>query len=395
MKIYFLFTGSIPSGHAYSNRITSLAKGLSMLGNEVTIINSFPGKSENDLLAKPFKKYEVEHYFYINLSGFRIKPRLIILQFASRLFGLINSAIYVLIHKKPDHLILCISDLDYVLTFYMLSRVKGFKLLREKNEYPDFFQFPEKYKNKLLIAKTARYRLFDGMILMTYVLKNYFVKVGYLGKIVIIPMTVDNDRFVGIEKQHDADYIVSILTKDSDKDGLNELVDAYKKLIDKMPGLTTKLRLIGDYKDILNENEIEEKLYRKGLIERVIFTGRIPRSEIPQALKNSKLFVLIRQHNKQCEGGFPTKLGEYLSSGNPVILTRLGEIDLYLQNNVHAFLYNPNNSDELPDKMFDALTNIPLAKKIGKNGFKLATEIFDYRIQSRKLNEFLKDLQTV
>ena len=49
------------------------------------------------------------------------------------------------------------------------------------------------------------------------------------------------------------------------------------------------------------------------------------------------MLVLARPDNIQAKGGFPTKLGEYLATGNPVVVTKVGEIPNYLIDGVNAF----------------------------------------------------------
>ena len=50
---------------------------------------------------------------------------------------------------------------------------------------------------------------------------------------------------------------------------------------------------------------------------------------------------MARPDSRQARGGFPTKLGEYLATGKPVCVTKVGEITVYLEDNVSAFLAEP------------------------------------------------------
>jgi glycosyltransferase involved in cell wall biosynthesis len=69
------------------------------------------------------------------------------------------------------------------------------------------------------------------------------------------------------------------------------------------------------------------KLIREYRLEgRIQWKGEVPRDQIPAILQHASLLVLPRPESKQAQGGFPTKLGEYLATGNPVCSTRVGEI---------------------------------------------------------------------
>lgn len=399
MKIYILFGGTIPFGDAYPNRILSIAKGLAEHNNEVTILNFFPGKHKNDISAKPFCKYKLlNNLYYLNLSGLNRKPKSVIIQKIIGIIGLIISAFFIMLNKKPNFIIICTSNLVVSITLFLISRIKNFKIIREKNEFPIFLIQQEKYKNKLIIAKYSRYKLFDGIICMTFELEKFFKNIGYKGKIIILPMTVDVERFKNVNLTNDNNYITYIGNLYNKKDGIQDLIKAFylliknNKLIDKS---NIKLRLIGDISNKELISPILELIKYYDLSERVIFTGLINRDNVPFYLKNSKLLVLCRPKTIQNQGGFPTKLGEYLASQVPIVITNVGEIGYYLKDNFHAFISEPDNPEMFAQKMEEALLNEKKAKKIAENGYNLAINFFNYKIQCGYLNNFLQNFNTI
>jgi len=98
--------------------------------------------------------------------------------------------------------------------------------------------------------------------------------------------------------------------------------------------------LVGEGKD---EHKLKQKVNQMGLSNYVVFKGSKSRNEIPEILAISSILVLTRVKTARSDGGFPTKLGEYLASGKPVILTNVGEINEYIIDRVNAFLVEPNN----------------------------------------------------
>ena len=100
--------------------------------------------------------------------------------------------------------------------------------------------------------------------------------------------------------------------------------------------------------------------------------------------------TLARPRNLQSSGGFPSKLGEYLSTGNPVVVTSVGEITEYLEDEKNAFIAEPDNAASFAVCLKKALTNYDNAKTIGLEGRCVAANNFDYKVQSEKLVEFLK-----
>lgn len=70
---------------------------------------------------------------------------------------------------------------------------------------------------------------------------------------------------------------------------------------------------------------------------------------MPQMLKNAEALVLDRPNSLQAQYGFPTKLGEYLLTGNPVVVTKVGDIPLYLKDGVSALLSEDRNPKEFAE----------------------------------------------
>ena len=68
----------------------------------------------------------------------------------------------------------------------------------------------------------------------------------------------------------------------------------------------------------------------------MIFKGFVSRDEMIDLLNSSVGLVLAKPTSAQAETCFPTKLGENLSTGNPIVVTRTGEIPLYLEDGISA-----------------------------------------------------------
>jgi glycosyltransferase involved in cell wall biosynthesis len=128
------------------------------------------------------------------------------------------------------------------------------------------------------------------------------------------------------------------------------------------------------------------------LAERVVFTGRVSRHEMPRFLCNAAVLALARPTSLQSEGGFPTKLGEYLSTGNPVVVTKVGDIPSYLTDGVNAFMSEPDDPHLFAEKLDEALSDPGRAKEMGLRGRQVAITHFDYKVQAEALKKFLTSL---
>ena len=88
-------------------------------------------------------------------------------------------------------------------------------------------------------------------------------------------------------------------------------------------------------------------------------------------------------------GGFPTKLGEYLLSGVPVVSTSAGEIEKYLTHNENIFLSAIGDLDGIAQNILFIDQNVNQAAAIGESGKNLALKVFNADTYSKKIIEFL------
>src|SRR5690606_30717904 len=165
-------------------------------------------------------------------------------------------------------------------------------------------------------------------------------------------------------------------------------IEAFAKIADKYSDL--KLYLVGpwNYDTPAHLSRIKELK----LIDRIIWKGEFLRDIIPSIIKNAKLLVLPRPDSKQAQGGFPTKLGEYLATANPVCATTVGELPLYLKDNESVFFAEPGSIDSFAETMNRALQNYKEAQKVGAKGREVAERYFNKDIQAELLYNFLKQL---
>lgn len=275
----------------------------------------------------------------------------------------------------------------------LLPKVKAIKLIEfsefqqlykeEKTFFLRRWQFWREYKDTLKVIKEV-----DVISVMTKTLENYYRKLALSStKFVHIPMTVDFTRFQGEKKEskYSFPYIAFTGTYTDRKDGVSILIEAFAKIADKYPSL--HLLLAGfQHPDM----EGQKALIRKyNLQERISHIGMIDKTEVPSFICNACLLALSRPDSHQAQGGFPTKLGEYLATGNPVCVTRVGEIPDYLEDNVSAFMAEPGNVDSFADAMDRALSNPENAKRVGENGRVVAETRFNADIQAKSLYDFL------
>ena len=274
------------------------------------------------------------------------------------------------------------------------------KLFIEMSEFLDIHRynkgnFLQRWQGdaKQRLFEQKAYFAYDGMALMTQTLvKHYQAFPNPQPKLLHLPMTVDLERFQGQKEplpEFQSPYIAFVGVMNDAKDGVSNLIKAFNSIKDKFPSY--KVYLVGGWN---YDTPIHLQLIKDfGLEERFFWMKEYPRDRIPNIICNADLLVLPRPDSKQAQGGFPTKLGEYLATGKPVCASRVGEIPDYLTDNESVFFAEPGAVESFAEAMERALGDCENAKRVGARGRKVAEEHFNKDIQAKKLFDFLEELE--
>jgi len=387
MKLIFVSDNLYPDGGAAANRHLAYVKGLKELGHEIEfILLKEQHWNEKELLHDGIKFTSVYGENFNTSSG--IKK-------IQSYTGAIRKAKEKISSTHKQHaaaaLILLNTGVTSIIPLLKQGRKLGLKVFHERTEYP-FVVASKTILGKIGLFLYLKFILkkFDGIYVINNALKKYFSEITKRKiPICIINMIVDPARFECVNrKSRTTETIITYCgSLDSDKDGVPILIESFAIIAHEFPFL--RLQLIGS----LNNNETEQKI--KSLVQKlniegkVLFTGSLKREEIPEFLSNSDILALARPNNKQAEGGFPTKLGEYLATGNPVVVTNVGEIGLFLKDMKNAFIAEPDSAEKFSEKLREVLLNDNKVQ-IGIEGKKLVYNEFNYLTQAKILEKMLQ-----
>ena len=374
-NLYILLEQYKPN-KAETNRLLAYLHGFDEQGIKATVVFFIPDKDlsevtdtfQNIEFVYWWKKYNIRNKYLKHL----IEP-LYLRQFIRTL-------------HKGDTVFL--SGFEFAIK--SLLKKRGIKVFFETTEKPGLgrrFGWYSDIKTKQYF-KACKY--LDGISVISTPIKDDFVKLGVAPeKIHIINMTVDAKRFVGLQKQECEKYIAYCGTATNNKDGVDQLIKAFAIFSQKHPNY--KLYIIGETPSEKMAFANKELVNSLGIGDKVVFTGIVPAKEIPQMLKNAQILALDRPDNVQAKYGFPTKLGEYLLTENPVVVTRVGDIPLFLTDGVNALLAEPETPEAFAEKLCWVVEHPEEAAAIGKEGAKVAMKKFNSRIESEKLGKMILD----
>lgn len=356
-------------GEAWTNRILAYAKGFAELGEEVVIYYLIPDKNRT--------KYTID------IPGVKVvdlweKDGFIARKF--RLWAFVKNLLRFKNEVRAGDKVFLYGGYDYQLWIAMKIRTYA-KVFCEITEHPDI-NGTSKSRFMLFDINECLKRL-DGLFVISKALKDYYVGLGLdEDRVHVVNMFVDTNRFRGLCKNNVQKYITYCGAVSYDKDGADILIEAFTKFHKIHPDYKLKIIGKGVTPNVIPKLQI---LTKKNDIENSVdFTGPIPPSEIPQVLYNATILALARPNNLQAQNGFPTKLGEYLATGNPVVVTRVGEIPLFIKDKENGVLSAPN-ADDFAKQLCWVADNPKLAKEVGSNGRKLALNEFSYKTESQKV----------
>lgn len=379
INIAIVNTMPFPSGFASVNRIMSYSKGLVKLGVNVTVLSTSAG-------------YDLDFHYIdgIRYKSLRLnqKNKFTFFAFFIALSRVIKS---IFSERHNYNIVILVSNSVYLIyPIFILCKLFSIKIIQEKSEFP--FVLNSKSLLGRIYAKiyvNTTYKLFDGLIVMTKPLVEYFRKKARKNcRIIEMPMTVDCDRFKSITPYKPGyEYIAYCGDMGGNKDGISNLITSFSFIYKKYPDI--KLLLIGNTSDVNELNRLKRQI-DENKIQNIIFYGKADRADIPSILCGAKILALARPTSLQSTGGFPTKLGEYLSTGKPVVVTSVGDIPRYL-NTENSYIVKPDDNRLFADKIIEILDNYDNALEIGRKGQQLALSVFDYKAQSNSLATFLED----
>lgn len=382
MKIACISLGIHPDTHAAAIRQSTVAKGIVEQNIDVDFY----------LLSLQEWKTKTLNYFgvrYISLFNNRKENKLLKkLSFLKALIKLKKNLIKDLNDRNLNAIIVYPDDFLINRICFRLAKKYNIKVYHERTELP-YTVLSNSLKSKIQYRLYLKYILpkFNGVFVISSKLEKFIKQYNpHTKKILTVVDTVFFDS--SDPSPYPFPYIGYCGKMTGNKDGVPVLIDAFARISSKYPEM--KLVLIGDNNEHDKLKHIIDKIEHLGVKDRVLFTGLILRKDMPAFLSNAEVLAVAKPNNEQNTGNFPIKVGEYLATGTPVVLTSVGEIPLFVKDQVTGYLSKPDNVDDFAEALDKALADKNKAQKVGLNGKKLANTTFDYKVQVDEIIQYMK-----
>lgn len=168
--------------------------------------------------------------------------------------------------------------------------------------------------------------------------------------------------------------------------GIDTLLRAVPLVLKQIPA--AKFMIIGDGPELKKLRKLSRKLE---IESSVIFTGWVPFQKIPKYLNEADIGIPMRSGNLGNNFVVTTALLQYWALRKPVITPRLAAMANIIQEGKNGLLFEPNNAQDLADKIIFLHQNPRQAQVMGGAGYKVAQENFSTELVAQKMKEIISE----
>lgn len=397
MNIHFYVNTSFPYGMAAAKRRLCYARGLQAEGHTIDVVVCQKCFDRGDDDGFPsVGEYCGIKYVYVCGKYKHSKYNKVLRGLDYFVLDYVRSFLYALKHiRRGEAVFAYYYPLILQILIIIASKLNGAKIVKETCEHPSALGKVNSKWHKL--CKWFEYHFvmpcYDGFIAISRELEKFVFK--YKGKhaqCIVVPILVESpDESAGTfcENEYTVPYILHTGTMLEQKDSISKILRAFTRfkketasscrLVFTGPHSTAKCK----YLPLIRELGIEES---------VDLLGMISAERVASLQRRAAMTIIYKSDNIQTRNCFPTKLGEMLIYGIPVITTTVGDANLYLEDGKSAFIIKPDDEERLVRCIRFVLDNPVEAQRIGLAGKNVALKYFNPIYQGQRLSVFYKSL---
>ncbi len=279
--------------------------------------------------------------------------------------------------------------------FILYAKLSGYKIIFdivEDNSTFEYFhhQLAEIKNQSSLWLQKWIWRLANHIIVISnHLFTKFFAQNKKKCPLTLLPITIQTEKFENqVNGFHEPVKIFYGGTFNV-KDGVENLINAFEQIAFKYPETLLYLSGMGVSARI---NLIKAKIENSVCHDRIQYLGYLNDDAYYQFLKSSHILSAIRVDSQFARAGFPFKLGEYLATGKPVLVSNIGEIPNYLSDKKNAIFVDPGSVDSIAAGIEYLIKNPVHSSEIGKSGKIVAFQNFDVQVVGQKLYQILQSV---
>lgn len=329
MKVLLFSDFGLPSSCANATRVISFAKAFKKIGYDVELLG-VSYKNNNALSGS----YDGINYSMLQAgpwTHFQSYKRIRQLNYDIEAFLKDNS-------KEAKYDIIFLSNIyyDHAKVFLKYARKNGAKLIvnsvewydRNNTEFNGIIGKIKLIKNR--IALRIIHVKMKNIVAISTLLGDYYKNRNC--NTIVVPTIVDMLQYKNVErdKTRDGKFGITIAYAGSPakKDYVINAVKALE-LLTADECAKIKIDFYGPTEQTLRSIGFTAEFCEK-YKNNIVCHGRIPQEEVKNKIANSDFTILLRPDKRYANAGFPTKVGESMACGTPVIANITSDLGKYI-----------------------------------------------------------------
>lgn len=297
---------------------------------------------------------------------------------------MIMAVIVGMVIKRPSVMIATSPQFFCGFAGTLIKKLRGFKFILEIRDI-----WPESITTVGALRKGMPVRFLEWLERIMYRSADHIVAVGEGYRANIVGKGVPLSKTSVVYNGADIRIFKPLAPDDSLKNrfGINKgPVIGYIGTIGMAHGLEVMIRaaektrnenwvwmIIGDG---ARREALEKDARNKGL-KNLVFTGRLPKEEMPRTWSILDICFIHLRKTDLFTTVIPSKMFEAMAVEKPILMGVAGEAGDILLRSGSGFVIEPENEDMLIDKAKEILSNPGLAASLGKKGRKFVLEQFN------------------
>ena len=362
-----------PEGLAATNRIISYLCPIAERKDVVLLSFAWPNISELD--RNKVGHYKKVKYVYVDSPVVKKKR--------SKIYNILCRYISIL---KILFLLLFVFKTKTILLYCSRSPISIFVkiicIIKKQRMYIDITETSE---NKSFLKRKFfdfRIRLFDGVIIISKAMEEYFNFIERK-QMFYLPVCQDANRF-GQSVCNKEKYFAYCSGGNLKRDGLIDGIKGFLMFAKKYPSYKLKIAARLDLKNSYNSEVFNLICENKELID---YVGVLSSNEIVNFLTHS-MALLITPHSNYLTRGFPTKLGEYMSSYSPIICTSIQDLKENIKPEC-VYMVSPNSPHDICSALISIVEHPEKAQLVAKNARLFVEKNHSISLYEEELMKFL------
>ena len=383
---------------AAAKRRLCYARGLIAAGHNVDVVvcQKCIEKNEDDKLPKS-GTFRGIHYIYVCGKYKHAKRYKILRGLDYFVLDYIRSFFYALKHiHRGEAVFAYYYPIFLQILIIIATKLKRGKIVKETCEHPSALGNVNSKWHKFCKWFEFHFVMpwYDGFIAISRDLSKFVLKYkSSKAECIIVPILVE-DPFEGMDvsilkNEYTVPYIIHTGTMHEQKDSISKILRAFSRFKKET---RSNCRLVFTGPQANNKCSYLPLIKELGIENDVDLLGLVSTKRVATLQRFASMTIIYKSDNLQTRNCFPTKLGEMLICGVPVITTTVGDANLYLENGKSALIFEPDDEATLVKNIKWILDNPVEAKKIGMAGKAVAEKYFNPIYQGKRLSEFYNSL---